>query len=376
MSTYHLLEGKKMIIKWYQDPSIQHQMLGMAMSNTNYMQQHQVNDLIGLFAVGRLVGTPGPINRNHQFVFKFDYTPLPSDWYSSMTFAESCLRTAEDLWRLADGRRLAIFWSGGIDSTAALVALMQTNPQWLQQTRIYTTDSAIEQEYPWFYHQYLRSADVLVLQGAEFFSADLFGPDILVTDGQCGDQLWGFRDLRSLSMSWHDPYPRLWDSQQFQNQVLAWQRDVVIDYIQQQIEKFPSPVRSIADLYWMLTFTHKWDHVRRRHMARVRDIGLFDDLHSFFNSFHLQRWAMSNLEPKIGDTWSSYKQPAKDFIYAWTRDQEYRINKTQVPSLPTFMDPKILRECNYFQLVTDQGYKTRDQLDNLVHQSFEWHWPP
>lgn len=365
-----------MIIKWYNHPSIQHQMLGLAMSNADYMQQQQVNDLIGLFAVGRLVDITGPINRNHQFVFKFDYTPLPDDWYSDMTFAEASLRTADDLWRQAAGRRVAIFWSGGIDSTTALVALIKTNPQWSQQIRIYTTKSAIEQEYPWFYHRYLRDTDVLMLRGAEFFRADLFAPDILVTDGACGDQMWGCNVLRHLSMGWHEPYARLWDSDQFQSQVIAWQRDLVIDYIQQQIKKFPTPIRSLADLYWMLTFTHKWDYVRRRHMARVQDIRLFDNLYSFFNSFHLQRWAMSNQEPKLGNTWNSYKQPAKDFIYAWTGDEDYRINKLQTPSLPNSMDHKTLSESIYFQLVTDQGHKTQHQFDTLVSQSFEWHWPP
>jgi len=365
-----------MIIKWYNNPAIQHEMLGMAMCNTDYMQESQVNDLVGLFAVGRLLGITGPINRNHQFVFKFDFTPLPEDWHSTMTFGESCLRTAEDLWHTAAGRHVALYWSGGIDSTTALVALIQTNSRWRDQIRIYTSPYAIEQEYPRFYQQYLQDLDVSILQDRELFSPTLFGPDVLVTDGACGDQMWGCNALKNIPALWQRPYSELWHTDQFRQCVIDWQQDAVIDYIEQQIHKFQPRIDTVADLYWMLTFTHKWDYVRRRHMARVPDIRLFDDMHSFFNSFHLQRWAMTNSEPKLGSAWNTYKQPAKDFIYSFTKDQDYRINKLQTPSLPRSVKAEVMEQSLYFQLVTDQGFKTRSQMDGLIWRSFEWHWPP
>lgn len=359
-----------MIIRWYHDIRIQREMLGTAMLDTNPMDLSHIRDLIGLFAVGRLLGFTGPINRNHQFVFKFDYTPIPDDWNRALDFQESMWRTADDLWREAGLRKLAIFWSGGIDSTAALVALMQTNDRWPTLLRIYTSKSAIEQEYPWFYNRYLQAADVVVLREREFFDHALFHPDVLVTDGSCGDQLWGCNALQKFQSQWHLPYRQFYHSSEFLDKVGANYHSTVIDYIEQQISKFAIPTYTIANLYWMLTFTHKWDHVRLRHGARLRDIALFDCMHSFFDSFHLQRWCMANPDLRLGATWSSYKQPAKDFIYRFTKDSEYRDHKLQNESLKQAVSKPNLRP--WFELVTDHGFRTRDQSDTLVSESFEW----
>ena len=366
-----------MIIKWYQHRKLQHEMLGMAMNHgpSSVTLQH-VQDLVGLFAVGRLLSISGPINRNQDFVFKFDSTPLPEDWYRNCNFRDACLQTARDLWDEAGRRRIAVFWSGGIDSTTALTALIRTNNHWREQIKIYTSRFAIEQEYPEFYNDYLTGLDVLLLQDQDFFSPRLFDSDLLVVDGGCGDQMWGCNILRDLD--WNQKYQVLWSHAQFLQKVTPWQQDWVIEYIERQIQKFPTPIKTLADLYWMLTFTHKWDHVRRRHMSRVPDITLFDSMHSFFNSFHLQRWAISNLEPKLGLSWNSYKQPAKDFIYEWAGHEQYRVNKLQVPSLIRSMTT----ESNlipYFDLVTDETYQIRDKNDpESIWKSFDWFYvnPP
>jgi hypothetical protein len=42
---------------------------------------------------------------------------------------------------------------------------------------------------------------------------------------------------------------------------------------------------------------------------------------------------MNNLESKIKDTWRSYKYPAKEIIYEFTYDADYRDNKIKRGSL-------------------------------------------
>ena len=55
----------------------------------------------------------------------FEYSPIPkveSGWRK--TFDTCCYDRAEELWSV--GKPITLFWSGGIDSTAAFVALAQT----------------------------------------------------------------------------------------------------------------------------------------------------------------------------------------------------------------------------------------------------------
>jgi hypothetical protein len=42
---------------------------------------------------------------------------------------------------------------------------------------------------------------------------------------------------------------------------------------------------------------------------------------------------MNNNDMKLKDTWKSYKWPCKDIIYEYTKDADYRDNKTKRGSL-------------------------------------------
>ena len=54
---------------------------------------------------------------------------------------------------------------------------------------------------------------------------------------------------------------------------------------------------------------------------------------SFFNKENFQKWSIVNHDIKHGGTWETYKQPAKDYINKYIKDETYRKNKTKEPSL-------------------------------------------
>lgn len=356
-----------MLIKWYNELAIQFEMIGMALHHPGVTRQ-QTEDLQGLFAVGRLLDCKGCINRNHEFVFAFDRTPLPTSSCNNLTFDQVALHTAQDLWHTAKGRPIVVFWSGGIDSTTALVALLQTNSRWKTDLRVYTTEYAIQQEYPWFYQQYRNLIEFVILPNQGLFDPKNFKSQYLFTDGACGDQLWAHKDL--YLYQWDQHYSLLYDHKRFVDKIGLKHRDLVASYIDQQISKFPVSIRTIKDLMWFLNFTHRWDYVRRRHMSRVPDINLFDRMQSFFNSSHFEHWAMANLDQKLGTSWNTLKQPAKDFIYGFTKDDVYRVNKVQHGSMPNSMP--LQDRMFQFSLVTDQGHRLSQSKDELIWKSFEW----
>ena len=53
--------------------------------------------------------------------------------------------------------------------------------------------------------------------------------------------------------------------------------------------------------------------------------------YDFDDSFMI--WTMNNLDKILGQTWQSYKLPAKQFIYQYHRDQNYYENKSKVNSV-------------------------------------------
>ena len=292
----------------------------------------EISDLVALFAVGRMVDVPGPINRNHDFVFDFDRSPLPTDIKSDLDFAQTCDQMAADIWYRAQNRTVALWWSGGIDSTTILVALMKANPKWLQQLKIYTSRYAIDVEYPWFYQQYLQDADCVVRHGWELWSSDLFDPDLFLLDGNCGDQLWGNKALADLPIAPDSPWRCLFDLEFFHKRVKPGHRECVADYITDQVAKFPAPVKSIADIFWWMNFTHKYDYIKHNSAILSGCPELLGQTCCFFDNWNFQNWSMCNPESRKYARWEQYKQPAKDYIWDYTGDSCYRDTKLKIAS--------------------------------------------
>lgn len=314
-------------------------MLTMAMFSERWSPgSSEILDLVSLFAVGRLVDAAGPINRNHRFVFDFDSSPLPPDINTDLDFAQICDRVAQDIWRRAQNQTVALWWSGGIDSTAALVALMRTNPRWAQQLKIYTSKNAIDVEYPWFYQQYLQDTDCQLLHGWNLWSQELFDPDFFLLDGNCGDQLWGSMRLVDLQIDSGSAWRRLFDLEFFHDRIGPGHRDCVADYITDQVAKFPAPVHSIADIFWWMNFTHKYDYIKHIAAVRTRNPSLIGRMCCFFDNWDFQRWSMCNPQSRRYSRWEQYKQPAKDYIWDYTGDSHYRDNKIKVPSPPVSVE--------------------------------------
>ena len=357
-------------IRCYQLEWVKSEMLGLALTRHGSDSQY-LTDLQALFAVGDLVKSMGPINRlGHEFLYCFDSTPMPLYLDKAVkTFDEAVLLTAQDLWKRADNRRLGIFWSGGIDSTAAIVALARTKQDWKKQLVVYTSPHAVEQEYPWFYHNILRDVEVVLKPYQKLTSSDylkeIFQSNMMFTDGNCGDQCWNSFLLDTIPTSmWDQPWNKFFDTDTFRTTVVSQQRDIVAAYIAQQRSIFPVDINTVQDLYYMLSFSHKWDEVRYRTPLKSQCSSLILNMESFFqsffDSFHLQRWSLTNVEDRNIVAWDQHKQSAKNFIYKFTKDPTY-LNKLKIASGPATGQYESIKphgKTGKIILVTDNGVKT------------------
>jgi hypothetical protein len=53
----------------------------------------------------------------------------------------------------------------------------------------------------------------------------------------------------------------------------------------------------------------------------------------FFDREEFQLWSMNNTDLLIEDSWKTYKQHAKDVIFEFNKDEDYRVNKVKYGSL-------------------------------------------
>jgi hypothetical protein len=76
-------------------------------------------------------------------------------------------------------------------------------------------------------------------------------------------------------------------------------------------------------MLWWWNFALKWDEVKYR-MFMSTIVDKTPDFMHFTDTDTFQLWSISNPDKKIKDTPESYKFTAKDYIFDYTSDADYR----------------------------------------------------
>lgn len=251
-----------------------------------------------------------------DFAYK-TLTPIPELVTMTSTFADLCDQRAEELGALAEQRncKINLMWSGGIDSTTAAVSFLK-NHRARSRLVILLQDKSIG-EYPEFYNLLQReNIPCKLVQDAKKL---LTLADINIT-GEIGDQLFGsaaFFDAWKVGKLFSKPQdyfsPELWEK------------------LQPQMVYAPYELAQTKDVMWWINFSMKYQNVQLRIYPSV--MLPWGGITHYFDTDYFQLWSMNNPENKIRDTLESYKWPAKDYIFDYTQDANYRDNKLKVGSL-------------------------------------------
>lgn len=275
---------------------------------------------------------------------------------------------------LDDSERLrkpiGLLWSGGIDSTAVLVALMRVapSPEYLRErVEIFMSAESI-QEYPLFFHRYVVGR--FKIHSSSFFFDFFQGSHLLVT-GEGNDQLFGSDLVARLVPLLGPEYP----SAPFtDDRLLTYLRtfsfekrelERLFTLFRELAKKCPSGVRTCFDFFWWLNFSCKWQSVYMRMLGYISPLArknvsadfIRDNYRCFFFDERFENWSVWNSALKIGKDWSSYKLEAKKFILEFTGDQVYFENKIKVGSL------FFLLQHQRATFAIDGEFRYRDQLD-------------
>ena len=268
--------------------------------------------------------------------------------------------------------KLEVLWSGGIDSTSVLVAMLRAlQPDWRpwnaqSSLQAEPTSHAFEgivvrcsadsiAEYPWFHEKVLLplheagAISIEPLADAEEVSAlwEAHTPRITVT-GECGDQIFGSQLLEAafvkseLSALYEHGLDAAWEDtvlHALMDMGIVKHKERWLHWFRPFVERCPLPIFSAFDLLWWLNIACKWQTVclrlfQRRPQLRWTDL---DRVVHFFQTEEFQQWSFvpENHASKMTDhtKWSTYKQPLKQYILEFTQDKEYFESKLKTGSL-------------------------------------------
>jgi len=247
----------------------------------------------------------------------------------NLSWEECCFQRAEQLLRLKKDRYY-ISYSGGIDSTAVLVAMQEVWPKAdLEKVVVLLSKTSIE-ENPTFFNRHVSKYPLETsLQNA---SRLLRKPNTLLVTGEMGDQLFGSVILmlpcqeegdQILKADFREAVPGIFKGLQLHMGQLSESTNYERFY--QIVEECPFPIQTTFDFFWWFNFTQKWQFVKYRFLQSSDwDLHLRygEQILHFYDTIAFQQWSLKNHDLKIQDTWESYKFTNKEFIYKYTKDPE------------------------------------------------------
>tara|TARA_Y100000593_G_scaffold1406_2_gene2897 strand:+ start:2603 stop:3919 length:1317 start_codon:yes stop_codon:yes gene_type:complete len=293
-----------------------------------------------LYAAGRLVHCPLPFDRTGNWnIFNTLYDPIPSTDNWNMDFPEVCHKRAQELWGMSDDIRL--WWSGGIDSTTSLTALIQNQPK-DSTLRVLLSKQSIE-ENPTYYEKIKKLGLPLEWSTKEnMWDVSRFSDGTINVTGECGDPMYGTFVVEHHIEEINEPWKEMFNWSDCSN-IYEIRDDrplnkplypKFIDWCEEYIKLCPFEIKNTFDFTWWLAFTIKWQWIDRRLFGYLEPPTNWRNMISFFNSEDFQRWSIVNHDLKHKGTWKTYKWPSKEFIYEYNRDDNYLNNKTKETSFP------------------------------------------
>lgn len=312
-------------------------------------EQPTVREWSGIYEV--IANSVCLIDRTEQIQIPFnvklyDKFKMPTDLSSELTYEECCSKRAQELYDLSLSldKPILLFYSGGIDSTLMFVNFLKVIPENDRERLVIMMDYESVKEYPWFYRTHILGK-YKTLPSASFDR--YFNKQYIIVGGEFNDQLFG----SDIVLKFANMFSFEEVSQRYSREnVTAFfikcgmeldQANIWFDLLDENCKTAPIPIVTIFDFLWWLNFNFKWQAVFFRMLMRCRsdsqqsiDQNFVDTYyHHFYGEDYFQVWSLTNHDKKIKDDWKTYKHHAKELIYDFTKDAEYRDNKTKSPSL-------------------------------------------
>jgi len=333
-----------------------------------YFSDSEEDRLLGLVrCVGRFAGGFAAVDRTNTLSCGLrvkSLYPMPAfDPHFSLTVEHVMARRVTEL--LAKHSRLHVLWSGGIDTTAVLVAFFRTvgvdRASWERAGLSVHYGPRAVQEHPKFFQRYVSQLPGAPIEGA---LRDFVDGSRVVVAGTPADQLFStawfrraFQDEWVTDVDGRPARNPLWYSlhrpwEEIMPQCLRFEgclspdpddEEEWLQWISPWVAKAPIPIKTAFDFGWWVSVSLKWQYdclrvVLNRPESPEQVQRAFGTLEHFYGSDEWQQWGYHHHATKMPDlsVWASFKEPLKRYICDFDGDAEYYRAKTKVASVKMF----------------------------------------
>jgi len=278
-------------------------------------------------------------------------------------------------------KKWIIAWSGGIDSTNILAAIVKNLPRADFENIIVACNKSSVWENPRFFFDIIKP-NFEVVESKKIIDLRTLNNENYIIDGEPADQLFAGAISQTMMIANGPTYlqkdmindagllieyiaksPRKVGQEPPGFKFAEWYYNSLVN----NVKSTDMPIKTFHDLLWWSYFNFSWVSVKLRMLANG-DYGTldhakvyFDHMIHWFDSDDYQLWAMNNnfLGMKYGNTVGEYKYQAKQYILDVDKNPYYFKYKTK-----TYSD-------DYIWLSNKKWYCITEDLQLL---NLEDHW--
>ena len=238
------------------------------------------------------------------------WEPLPSkDPSFSKPFKDIALEAAEAIVKRANGQRISISWSGGLDSTGALFALREVAAP--GQLKVFGNYNSIVESGSLF-DDYIKGGGIDYDIGTPVVDP-VFDEGLIVT-GYLGDQLFGrYQTLteEQFTMPWRD-----------------FIQPKQVEIIERILPNWPGDeIHIVPEFLNFIELNTKWQMGKTNRMRNMPK-QIASRMINFYETVDFQKWSLGNYETKyLSPDPKHYKYPIKLMLRDLLKSSDYAMNK-------------------------------------------------
>jgi len=278
---------------------------------------------------------------------------MPAFETYSKHYYDICDERAIQLYNQAveSGKKLVVMYSGGIDSSLILCALLKNiNEKELKENTIVLLSDLSIQENLNFYYDHIEKKFNCV--SSYKFPYYIGNDKFLFISGENADQLFGSQATGAYAVDKN--YDIVFEPlEKTEGTIIDWMYKRCGDKVSGEKMYFtlkkitdaaPIEIDNAFKYFWWLNFTTKWQSVYVRMLPFSRNkhtLKLEENYTTFYHTKDFQLWAMNNAITELRGQHGKAigKQVAKDYIFDYNGDLDY-LNKPKIGSLSSLFKNK------------------------------------
>lgn len=265
----------------------------------------------------------------HYLNIKID--PMPVKQLFTKSFEQVVNERVNEI--LSQGRPIKVLWSGGLDSTFVLFALM-ANAKDLKQISVFGTYGSVL-ESGGLFDKFIKDRVQYTIR-VNGNDAPELEEDCVLVSGMLGNQIFG-PEQADITKRGNKRFGGVgymntpWDQHVRQNEY---------ELLAPAVEASPRSIKTLGDFRWFMSFNFLWQQSRYEHWTQFSP-DVAKNIIGFFDTNEFQQWALNTEEPFQLDQKNdlTHRWQMRELISQWTEDTSYANYKTKAVSILTVKKP-------------------------------------